>query len=73
MDLQPVEGGNDPLSMLGEDEEELMTGRKKAKKEEEEWSCTERAGTLKPYKDLVLIATGELMYEPVIQVCLFIM
>ena len=73
VDLQPVEGGSDPLSMLGEEEDELMTGRKKAKKEKEEemeWTCTERTGALKPYKDLVLIATGELMYEPVIQVSL---
>lgn len=73
VDLQPVEGGNDPLSLLSreeEEEEDHFAGQRveRAAKEEEEEGTTERSGALRPYKDLVLIATNEPMYEPVVQV-----
>ena len=63
-DLQPVAGGNDPLSLLGREEEGEDTGVR----DQEEAECTERSGALRPYKDLVLIATNEPMYEPAVQV-----
>ena len=70
VDLQPVEGGNDPLSLLSREEEDHFAGQRveRAAKEEEEEETTERSGALRPYKDLVLIATNEPMYEPAVQV-----
>ena len=67
-DLQPVAGGNDPLSLLGKEEEEDDFGVR-----DQESECTERSGALRPYKDLVLIATNEPMYEPAVQVSFVVM
>lgn len=64
LNLQPVQGGCDPLSLLGGDEdEEVILPRGKT-----DQSPHKRTGALRPYKDLVLIATGETMFEPVTQV-----
>ena len=72
VDLQPVEGGNDPLSLLSreeeEEEEDHFAGQRVERAAKEEEGTTERSGALRPYKDLVLIATNEPMYEPAVQV-----
>ena len=72
VDLQPVEGGNDPLSLLSreeeEEEEDHFAGQRLERAAKEEEGTTERSGALRPYKDLVLIATNEPMYEPAVQV-----